>query len=176
MAAATAMLAACGGPKEAPPTLEMAQATAAHEARTELPLFLEQLKARPSDPSFTVTIQMPPEGSKPPAVLTMKNIVQTGSSFSGVIAKPDNNWPEFPAGATLSFPDSIIIDWSFTANRRPVGLFQTRARLCVASHDTAELNDEMRTQIKAETAQLGNLVDPKKACAPYDPQRDLDAK
>ncbi|MDP3740678.1 MAG: DUF2314 domain-containing protein [Hyphomonadaceae bacterium] len=176
---AMAILSACGGAKPEPLTPEVELANAAREARETFPIFLEHLKAQPSDTSAWLTIQMPPEGAeRPQAELSLKNIVQTDTSFSGVIWKPDRNWPEFPAGATMSFPASIVIDWVYVADKRTVGGYRLRAKMCLASRAAAEkIPEKVAQHLRAEAEEAAAfLLDPKKACAPYDAEKDLEAK
>jgi uncharacterized protein YegJ (DUF2314 family) len=176
---AVSLLAACGGAsaKEEPLTPAQAKEAAAEQAQTHLPFFLERLAAKdPADQNFRLTIRLPPEGrSRPRAELGLEGIVRQGSSFSGVIARPDKNWPEFELGKTMTFPASIIIDWSFTRHGALVGLFQLRAQICTTSQAVSELPKEMHDQIRAETGKLAEkLLDPKGACKPFDPAKDFE--
>lgn len=177
-AMAMAVLSACGGAKPEPLTPEIAKADAAREARATFQIFLDHLKAQPSDTSAWLTIQMPPEGAeRPQAELSLRNIVQTDKSFSGVIWKPDRNWPEFPAGATMSFPASIVIDWVYVAGEKTVGGYQLRAKTCLASQPMNGVPELTAQHLRAEAEEAAAfLIDPKKACAPYDARKDLEDK
>lgn len=175
---AAALLSACGGAKPEPITPETAKANAAREARSTLPIFIEHLKAQPSDTSAWLTILMPPEGAeRQQAELSLKNIVLTDESFSGVIWKPDRDWPEFPTGATMDFPASIVIDWVYVAGRTTVGGYQLRAKVCLASQMPKDAPEKTVQHLRAEAEEAAAfLMDPKAACAPYDAGKALEGK
>lgn len=176
---AIAIVSACGGSKPEPVSLAVVEANAANQARATLSLFLEHLKAHPSDPAGWLTIRMPPEGAdRPQAELSVKDIVQTGeTSFSGVIWRQDKNWPEFPAGATMSFPASIVTDWVYFADNNMVGGYQLRATLCLASQSGQDIPPSQARELRAEAEQAASfMLDKKGACEPYDPEKTLKVK
>jgi uncharacterized protein YegJ (DUF2314 family) len=176
---AVALLCSCGGAKanDEPLTPAQAKEAAAEQAQTHLSFFLERLTAKdPADQDFRLTIRLPPEGrSRPRAELGVRDIVRQGSSLQGVVTKPDKSWPEFELGETMTFPASIIIDWSFTRHGTLIGLFQLRAQICTASQTVSELPKEMHDQVRAETGKTGELLlNPKEACKPTDPRKDFE--
>jgi uncharacterized protein YegJ (DUF2314 family) len=174
-AVALAALSACGGaPKEEALSPAVAKEKAAEEARTHLPFFLERLALRdPSDRAFQVTIRLPAEGrSLPRAELVIRDVVRQGSSFHGVIAVADKNWPDFELGETMSFPASIVSDWAFTHNSTIIGLFQLRAQLCSLPGRDKEAAAARKQLIAAATTSGGLSFAPEDACKPADPRKD----
>lgn len=177
-ALALAMLSACGAStNEERLTPAAAKEAAAQQAQMHLAFFLERLDAKdPADSNFHLTIRLPAEGrQRPRAELGIKDIVAQGSSFHGVIAKPDESWPEFELGETMSFPASIVIDWSFAHKDTLIGAFQLRAGLCTASEAVSKLPQILQDEVRAEGGKAGGLLlDPKDACKPVDPPQDYE--